>query len=243
MTTTLILGALVSGVAGFVQGCGGFGLGLTAAPTLMLVLHADGRFVTPVVLTLSICNSFIVLLDAHRHVQLRLVVPLVCGGILGAPLGIGILRVVDPAQFKFGVGVFVVLVAGVLLSGWRKAVPNAVYTLFPVGLASGILGGATAMGGPPAILFLANQRTPKDTFRASLIAFFFSVSCFTIGVFFWHGMYTAEVARTAIAFMPVMAAGTWLGVRTARHVPDAIFRTAVIIAAGLMGMMLVLTSM
>jgi uncharacterized membrane protein YfcA len=231
-------GALVAALAGFVQGCAGFGLGMTAAPALMLVLGRDPSFVTPVVLSMSAINSLAGGLEARRSLRWRFLLPLAAGGMAGTPLGIAVLRYVDDTVLRAATGAVVLAFAAALLTGWRRPMPNAPYTLFPVGLSSGFLGGALAMGGPPAILFLANQGVPRDHFRANLLVYFFISSCFGIALFALSGMYTREVAGAVGGFAAPLLAGTWLGVYLSRRIPEARFRQAVIVAAGLMGLLL-----
>lgn len=231
-------GALVAALAGFVQGCAGFGLGMTAAPALMLFLGRDPSFVTPVVLSLSALNSLAGGLEARRFLQWRFLLPLAAGGVAGTPLGIAVLRYIDDTVLRTVTGGIVLVFAAALLSGWRRPMPNAPYTLFPVGVSSGFLGGALAMGGPPAILFLANQGMPRDHFRANLLVYFFISSCFGIALFAFSGMYTGEVAGAVAGFTLPLLAGTWLGVRLSRRIPEARFRHAVIVAAGMMGVLL-----
>ena len=238
----LVLGALIAGVAGFVQGCAGFGFGMTAAPTLALLLHAEATFVTPIVLTLSMCNTGLSVLSAHKALEKRIILPLAAGGLLGMPLGVAVLQYVEPGQFRFAVGCVVMVTAVAMITGWRYPLPNTPYTLVPVGLSSGVLGGALAMGGPPAILFLANQGVPRDTFRASLLTYFFICSIFGLVLFYARGFYTPEVIQASATFIPAVIVGTLLGVRAAGRVPEEAFKKGVILAAGAMGVVLLVTS-
>jgi uncharacterized membrane protein YfcA len=239
----LILGTLIAGVAGFVQGCSGFGFGMIAAPTLALLLRAEPTFITPIVLTLSSANTGFSALFARSALDKRIILPLAAGGLLGMPLGVAILEYVEPGQFRFAMGCIVILTAVAMLSGWRYPLPNALYTLFPVGLSSGVLGGSVAMGGPPVVLFLANQGVPRDTFRASLLLFFFTCSIFGIILLYFRGLYTLDVTKAAAVFIPAVLMGSLLGVRTAGRVPEEAFNKAVILAAGAMGIILLVTSL
>lgn len=237
----LLFGAVVAMAGGIVQGCAGFGLGLTVAPCLMLVLAP--AVAVPTVLTLSIVNSLLVTLHAHRHLHRPTLIPLVIGGTVGTPIGIQILRLADANLIKVSAGIFVVFVAGAMIAGWSRPLRNPGRALIPVGILSGILGGSTSMGGPPVVLFLANQDTPKESFRASLISYFFFASCFAVLLQAAAGMYTRQVAMQSAAFIPPLLFGTFCGVALAQHVPEQAFRRAVLIGVACMGVVLLVSSL
>jgi len=239
--TEWIAGSITLFVAGMVQGCTGFGLALVAAPCLMLAMPPT--MVVPLLVLMSTVNSMVVAFDARRHIRPRLVIPLALGGVMGLPLGILALRAIDAQALKMGVGLFVAAFAGALLAGWRKPVRNRPLTLVPVGMASGFLGGSTSMGGPPAILFLANQGTPKDVFRGSIVCYFFTVNCFAIAMFASRGMITTHTLGNAALIAPGMLLGTFVGVRLSRRVSEAGFRRIVMIGLLIMGIVLFATSL
>ncbi len=225
-------------LAGVVQGCTGFGLGLVAAPCLLLVL--DPVAMVPTVLLLSTLNTLVVAGDARKHIRFGLVTPMALGGLVGFPIGVYALTAIDADTLKLYTGIFVTLAALALLSGWRLPLRTRMRTLFPVGMVGGFLGGSTSMGGPPVILFLSNQGTPKDTFRASIACYFFLVNTFVLGWLAYSGIITQAIALRAALFLPTMLLGTYLGIRLAGHVPEALFRKAVMIGIALVGVVLLI---
>jgi len=236
-----LFGAVVAFVAGMVQGCAGFGLGMTSAPCLMLI--TTPAVAVPTILSLSLVNSLVVTLHARRHLLWRLVGPLALGSILGAPLGIYALRVLDPNLLKCCVAVLILLFAAALLAGWSRPLRRPHRALLPLGFFSGILGGSTSMSGPPVILFLTNQDTPKDVFRANLITYFFIEGVFTLIIYLAWGMYTLDVARFAVALVPAMLLGTVAGIHLSSRVPEQTFRRVVLVGITLMGVLLLITSL
>ena len=240
MTGTLVgVGAFC--VAGLVQGCTGFGCALVAAPCLLM--YFEPTFVVAVITLMSLVNTSLVSFQARRHVLPRLVGPLALGGVVGSPVGITLLVVLNPDWLKVGVAAFVVAFALVLLSGWSKPIPNPKWSLLPIGLVSGILGGTTGISGPPVILFLANQGTPKEVFRGNIACYFTMVSCMAISVLTYKGLVGPEVLLKAGIFLPAMLAGTYLGVKLSHHVSEGHFRKGVVIGVGAMGLMLLATSL
>ena len=240
MPELVVCGAILV-TAGCIMGCVGFGFALVASPCLMLILPPGT--VVPLIILLSSPNLLLVVFQARRHIRPRLVASLALGGILGLPAGIAALRLLDPTLLKLFVSAIVVLVALALLSGWRRPVKNLTRALFPVGLLSGFLGGSTAMGGPPAVLFLANQETPKEVFRANLVCYFLALNLVACLMFFAQGLLTRAIAGRALLFYPFVLAGTCLGIRISQHVPEKLFRTIVIGAVAALGITLLIVNL
>lgn len=234
--TVLLIGAVAALVSGFVQGCTGFGMGLIAASALMLFLQPVEA--VPIVLLMSTVNTSVAAVQARQHIRFGLVAPIALGALIGMPLGIYALKSLDADLFKVFVGGFVLCFALLLLSGWRKALPDRFHVLAPLGVVSGFLGGSTSMSGPPIILFLANQQTPKDIFRASLLAYFFTLNCLALVVFRFSGLLSGQAFRYAALFMIPMLLGTFAGMRLVRHVPEALFRKIAIFIVAIMGVTL-----
>ncbi len=235
MAELLIVAAAVF-AGGVVQGCTGFGLGLVAAPCLMLILSQ--KVVVPMLVIISGLNSLIIAVEARRHVRAGIFLPLAVGGALGLPGGIYILNNLNTTLFKILAGILVAVFAVVLLTGWRRPARNHRFVLFPVGLVSGVIGGSTAMGGPPAILFLANQNTPKEVFRANLVAYFFLLNCASASMLTFIGLMNARVVGHAALTLPALLLGTYIGVKASRRIPQRVFMKVAMTLVAVMGLVL-----
>ena len=215
-------GAAIVFVAGVIQGCSGFGFGLVSSPCLMLVVPPT--VAVPTVVMLSAVSTFMIAVEARRHIRPRLVGPIFAGALIGLPLGTYALHVLDGALLKVFVGVFATGAAVAILAGLRRPVPNHVAAMAPVGVAAGFLGGSAAMGGPPIVLFMANQGFPKNIFRANLVCYFFLTNCMLMGLHAFSGILTPTVAGRVLLYVPVLVLGTAAGIRLARHVSETAFR-------------------
>lgn len=236
-----VFGMAVAFLAGMIQGCAGFGLGLASVPCLML--FAAPAVVVPTVLGMSMVNSFVTALHARRHLLWRLVGMLALGSIAGIPLGVYALRVIDPNIMSIGVAVLILIFVAAMATGWTRPLRRPQRALLPLGCVCGILAGSTSMSGPPLILFLANQDTPKDVFRANLISYFFLEGVFTLMLYLAWGMYTLEVARLTAALVPAVLLGTTVGIRLSKYLPEAVFRRIVLIGLTLIATVLLVTSL
>ena len=242
MSPTLItVGIIVAFASGLVQGCTGFGMGLIASSSLMLFLPP--REVIPIVLLMSTVNTALAVWPSRRHVSIRLLTPVTIGALAGLPLGVFALKAADPGLFKVCVGAFVTLFAIALLTGWKKPLPERLPILLPLGAVSGFLGSSTSMAGPPIILFLANQRTPKDVFRASLLAYFFILNCILLVVYPLTGLLTLTAVCRGAVLMPALLIGTFAGIRLSRHIPEQAFSRIAMAIVLIMGLMLLATGL
>lgn len=241
MAHEIWIGLVVAFASGIIQGCTGFGLGLVAAPPLMIVLPPVA--VVPVVLMMSTVNTAVAAFHARRQINPRIVIPLALGAAIGLPVGIYTLKQMDAGLFKVLVGILVLFFAAAMLAGWRRPFQNERRALLPVGLMSGFLGGSTSMGGPPVILFLANQQTPKEIFRASLLCFFFAGNCLALTLLYFNGLMTWDVVRHAAILLPGLLVGTGLGMASSHRIPELVFHRLAMILVACMGALLFFTSL
>ncbi len=237
----LLVGSAIAFLAGFVQGYTGFGMALIAAPALLFLYPPE--FVTPTVILLSTVNTAYVAYNARRHVRLRIVGPLVVGAFFGIPAGVWALHHTNEVWLKIALGAFVLAFALTLLSGWRKPVARAVPAMIPVGMLSGFSGGASSMGGPPVILFLANQDTDRDAFRGNIVCYFLIINLWAIANFLWRDDISTDIVRQVVIFVPAVLLGSFTGVRTAPHVPNELFKKIAMGAAAIMGFVLLATNL
>jgi len=236
-TGELVLGGVILFLGGVVQGLSGFGLSLTTVP--LMVGFVPPVVLTPVQVLVSLVNNVAVSYEARHQIDWRQVWPLVAGGILGIPIGIYLLKSLDAAWIKAGIGVVVLSIALFMLSGWTPRLPKQLTVMLPTGLLSGILGGSTSLNGPPVIIFLASQRQVKDAFRASIAAYFVAVNLVGTAMFLASGMLTGRVMLLAGVWTLFVIAGTITGIRLAKRVNEQLFRRVVLVLLALAGVLLV----
>ena len=99
----IVLGALCGG---FVTGLAGFGTGLTALGFWLYVV--DPIVAAALVVICSVVGQVQSLYTVRRAVTWRRVWPFLLGGLVGVPLGVAALRVVDPKTLKILLGLLLV---------------------------------------------------------------------------------------------------------------------------------------
>jgi len=194
----------------------------------------------PMLSATSIFLNLLVLLQSRHSLDTKRILPLLFAGIAGLPPGIWLLKSLHGGTLKIVVGTLVTLSAIVYSSGFRLRIGRERLAMIPVGLASGILNGATTFSGPPVILFLANQDVVKHQFRASLAAYFLLLNIASIPAFVAGGLMTGQAALKTAYLFPAVVAGSLLGIRTARRVSEPLFRRLALAALAVLGLISIL---
>ena len=235
-----IAGGIAVFIGGFVQGCIGFGFGMIGLPILLFFFAAS--IIVPLIAMLGIVNNLYVLYHCRRDVRPWLVLGLWAGAAIGMPPGVFFLKTLDGPAIKIFVGVLMVILAAIMISGWQRPVKQLGRAAPPVGILSGFLGGSTSLAGPPVILFLANQSIPKNQFRATLVAYFAGLAVYAIFMFYLNDLLVRDHLKMWLVYLPLVFLGTATGVRLGDRIPETPFRRLVMLCAGAMGLLLVIVN-
>jgi hypothetical protein len=219
---TWLLPLMVVFAAGLIQGLTGFGFALVSAPLLSILM--EPRMAMPIVITHGSLVTLLLLPEAWRWIDLKMVIPLAASGLVGIPLGAYLLRVVEGDILRVVVGLLVVIFSILLLLRVEGVGSSSRWMILPVGFLSGLLGGSTTMSGPPVILFLAHTGVEKRVFRASLIAYFTLLGLTAIPTYILHGLINERSLIWILLLLPSMALGALLGARLSRRIEETVFR-------------------
>lgn len=225
----LLLIALASGfifLAAIVRGYSGFGFSLLAITALSLI-YAPAQ-VIPAIFLLEVAASLHLLPSIWKDVHWRSLAGLMAGALIGTPLGVHALANFPQAPMTLALALFV-LAATVLL--WKglslKTMPNAPATL-AIGTATGLANGAFGMGGPPVVLFYFASPAGNAAGRASLIAYFLFTDVVGLAFLAREGLVTRQAGLLALAFLPALVLGVWLGSRSFKTADPIRFRQIVL---------------
>jgi uncharacterized membrane protein YfcA len=236
----LLLALLVVLLAAVVKGALGMGFPLIAVPVLSLVLDPRTAVVVMSLPTL-LANVGIVFRGGGKDAAPRRVLALLGGTVVGTAIGARLLAGLDVRLLSVVLGALAVI--GALANASPRPLrvpPRLEVVLSPlVGLASGLLGGATSIFAPPLAVYLQGLRLGPRTFV------FVLTLCFTVGgvtqaLSYWQlGLYSERVlALTALVLGP-MAAGVWLGLRLQDRLPAGLFNRLVLLLVVVSGLNLI----
>jgi len=225
------LGAVTTGVAGFAMG---------------LVVSGIWLHILTPVQTVTLMVSYSVLLQGYgvwklRHaLAWRKVAPFIIGGVIGVPIGAMLLAHIDPARLRAGVGLLLLLYSIYYLARPSlRAVQGGVPADIVIGFLNGLLGGLTGLVGIVVVIWCQLRGWPKDVQRAVFQPVIITTSAMTA---LWLGASGAVAADTVKLFLlglPMLLAGTWVGMRLYGRLDEASFRKIVLILLLLSGIFLV----
>jgi uncharacterized protein len=236
---SVLIGALA---AGFVQGLSGFAFGLvamsfwawTVAPQLAGPLVVFGSLVGQVLSLGSFRRSF----DGRR------LWPFLLGGCAGTPIGVWMLRYVDPTVFKMAVGLILVAYCPLVL--FIRAVPQVTaggrLADGGIGLIGGVMGGLGGLNGPAPTLWCALRGWSRDEQRAVFQSFSLCMQSLTLVMYAASGLITRQTVMLFAVVAPAMVVPTLIGVRFYRRFSEAGFRQLILILLSLSGIVLLLVS-
>lgn len=224
----LAAAVLITWGAAVCQSLTGFGFALVMVPLLSLVWDVKSAVVTSTLL--GTVTLLPLVFEARRHVHLAATATLLLGSLVGIPVGLLILEVADPESLKIFVGV-VVIAASILYYRVRevRTMRSGAAPAAGVGVVSGVLGGSTAMGGPPAIFYLLGTERSVEVFRGTLLAFFLPNNLIRIGAFAGVGRVTPDVLRLSAIALPALFVGLFVGARLRQRVREETFRLLVLL--------------
>lgn len=233
-STALLSGIVIVLLAGFTQGLTSFGFALIAVPILsgFIPIHE----VVPVVVVLCIGTNALILLQSWRAVDLSKIWRLVLASLIGAPLGTQALLHIQPGMLKLIVGVLIVLVSLLMLTGKTFPIRSKRKAMLPVGLMSGFLNGSISMSGPPVALFMSNQGTDKEAFRANITAYAILLNLATVATFWYSHLLTPAVLHYSLWLVPTMILGVLLGSLAVRRISQALFKRLTLVLILLSGL-------
>lgn len=219
---TLAAVAAVSAIvflASVLQRTVGFGFALLAVPLLTFAVPAK----TAVVITFldGAATSAWVLYHRRRRVDPEATRRLGIGAVLGAPIGVVILRVISPGGLRLVVGITTCVAAAWIIGSSRRraAVPARAprWRTVSLGFVSGVLSTSVATNGPPVVYELRRRDLHGDAFRATVSAVFVIADVVGIPLLASAGLITVHTLVLAgISLVPCVAGiavGAWISGR------------------------------
>jgi uncharacterized membrane protein YfcA len=226
--TVLGLYLLSTFFGGMVSGFAGFALGLVVAGVWL-------HFLTPAQ-TAILMVGYGLVTQAYGIWKLRHVLhwqrvwPFIVGGAVGVPIGTALLAYANPNALRVGIGVLLIVYSlyGLVRPAIKLTSPGLAAHA-GVGVLNGILGGLTGLAGVIVAVWCQLQDWPKDMQRAVYQPALFAVLAMSAASMIVAGNLTAETAKLYVLGLPVLLAGTWVGLRLYGKLDDAAFRKVILV--------------
>ncbi len=225
------LGAVTTGVAGFAMG---------------LVVSGIWLHILTPLQTVSLMVSYSVLLQGYgvwklRHaLDWRKVAPFVISSATGVPIGAMLLAHINPAHLRGGVGLVLLLYSIYYLARpVLKPVQGGLPADIGIGFLNGVLGGLTGLVGIVVVIWCQLRGWSKDVQRTVFQPVIITTSAMTAVWLGASGAVTADTVKLFLLGLPMLLAGTWLGMKLYGRLDEASFRKVVLILLLLSGIFLV----
>lgn len=246
--TDYALVALVLAVASFVQSACGFGFALVAVSALPQIIG-----LAPAIALIAAFNllvSVTTLWWNRGGFSWQKAWPLTLAICLTLPIGFWFLKSADPTLLLRVLGVILIVVAlmdlrGSLLERRRKrnqaadpvdpdsteivTVAHALpaWSVWPLGLIGGLLGGAFNVAGPPVVAYAYSQPWSKTQTVAVLQTVFLICGLLRNGLMAASGDYTLQLFKWIAWSLPPALLAIWLGKLLLDRLPKDLLKVAV----------------
>jgi uncharacterized membrane protein YfcA len=195
--------ALIAGVvflAACLQASSGFGMGMLAAPVIAMV---DPALLPATLILLALLVTVMVTVRERQSLDLRGTGWALVGRIPGSFLGAWLVTALSHEGLAWVV--VAVVLSGLALAGRGWAPRPVRANLIAAGAASGIMGTATSIGGPPMALVWQGHDGPR--LRGTMSAFFMVGSSISMLMLWMTGAVTAEMLLLALWMVPAAVCG------------------------------------
>lgn len=239
MDSVMVIVLFGAAAAGFAQGVSGFAFSMVALSIWAWAI--DPHLAAPMAVFGSLVGQLVALPWVWRGFDIRKLLPLVLGGLIGVPLGVVLLQWVDPTLFKFALGVFLLLYCPVMLLmpadyAWHH---GGKFADGAAGFAGGVLGGLAGISGPVPALWTTLRGWDKDTQRGVLQAFNIAMHITTLTAYALSGGITNEALVMFAWITPVLSIPAVLGVLLFRRLATQTFRRLILMLLLVSGLTLV----
>ena len=221
-----------------VAGLSGFAFGLIAASLWLYILSP--------LQTATLIIAFGLIVQGYSVWKLRRAIdwsklwPFIIGAAIGVPIGVAILTWANPTHVRSGVGLFLILYSlyALFRPGLKPITAGGALADTGVGFLNGVLAGITGLAGILVTIWCGLRGWPKDQQRAifqPVAVAIFAMSALWLGA---KVAISSETIRLFLLGLPVLLAGTWLGLKLYGRVNEATFRKVVLVLLLLSGVAL-----
>lgn len=243
MDQTILIVILGTVAAGFVQGLSGFAFGLVAMGIWAWSL--DPVLAGPLAVFGSLIGQLLATGSMWRILDPRRALPFVLGGIVGVPIGVLLLRYINPVAFKASVGLLLVIWCPLMLFArdlprvhWGGRLADS-----GVGWIGGIMSGLGGLSGPAPILWSTLRGWDRHTQRGVFQVFNLSMQSLTLATYIASGTMPRAAWPLFAVMVPAMLIPSVAGFLLYHRVSDLMFRRVILGLLTVSGAVLIVSSL
>ena len=228
-----LLIALVVIFSGFLRGFIGFGSGLLMIPILSYFYSPVFAMVFNIVIEIpaTIYLTFV----GIKKANLKEITPMMATMMLTIPFGTIFLVSVDEQIIKTLMSILLIFFVILIGSGWRIKSTITKYVLVLGGAISGLMQGATGMGGPPYVTVLLSKNDSDEVARANILVITSGLVISAIMSLYYFGLFTKDILFIGAITAPVYVFATYIGTRFFNFSGNKYYRNSSLVALGIVG--------
>ena len=207
--TDIVYACITLFISGLIRGFSGFGSAMVNAPIMSLLWGPTVGI--PVAALIELVPAIQLTPKAIPNANWRLVWLMGIPALILIPLGSWLLTTLPADFIRRFVALIVLMLVITLWSGWRYKGKRTTSSTILVGSCSGLLSGATGMGGPPVILYLMAGKESAKELRAILVCYFTIILVGLMISFGFLGLFSQSVIWQTIFLVLPFLIGIFIG--------------------------------
>ena len=196
-------------IASIIRGFNGFGFSATCISGFSFILPAIQ--IVPIILALEVIISIFMVPYIWNKIDWKFVFKILLGIIIGSPVGLYLLKHLNPETTHLSVCFLVIFFSILLMKGYSNQEINNNYGKILTGIFSGTLNGLTTLGGMPVALFLLTTSIQPAVIRGSLAALFFLTDIYAFILSYFAGIVNMTTIYRVIPLILILPIGVFIG--------------------------------
>ena len=237
----LIFGMSSVVFGGFLRGFLGFGSALLIVPVLSIILSPLEAIV--IFMLIEIPNTAYLMPSACREFDAKSVFLMIVGIIITVPFGALALISIDPNIMRMVISIMVLIMVGLLASGWKIKAGIGPISMFMTGLVGGLAHGATGVGGPPLITVLLSKGDHDTRTRANIVISLNTLTIMGAITLLVFGAMSSQLFLASCILGPLYVASTAIGARYFYSSRNILFRRAALLVLALLATLIIASTL
>lgn len=232
-----ILVFIILFAANLLQAITGFaGTLISMPPTIKLIGVEEAKALLNAIAQIS---SLMIVITGFRHINWKEFFKMFMLMAVGMIVGIQLFQVFPMQQLLIFYGIMIIVIALEKLFIKKEiSLPKAAMLL--VIFAAGIIHGMFVSGGALLVIYASGVLKDKEEFRATIALIWVTIGCYITGVQAQAGHFNSHVWFLLIAGIVPVFAGTWIGTKMVKKLPQEVFMKITYVLLLLSGVMAVL---
>lgn len=208
----LLFALIIAFPSGLIQGYAGFGGTLVAVPFFAILFDPVVGFA--IILVIVLFGQGYLFYRSTRLANWRETGPAAIGSAITMSLGITFLVSADPYFIRNGMAVIILIITGLLMSGWNYPGNRKPIVGFCIGsISGGITGGFGVPAFPMTASYLLSSNDQIETKRANVLSALACGIVVAVSGLIFQKVYNFEIILNALVIAPTFIVGSKLGER------------------------------